>query len=101
VKASQSYALRQLEPIGNQGHRQPDQGGPKNQRTNPLVVWPRLPDQVAEACRKHYHGNVSALVEQYPRECDVLDAEQMLAESRAVVDGGRTPHQVQREGQRN
>jgi hypothetical protein len=53
------------------------------------VVRPRLPDEVTEACRKHHHGDVNALIEQYPRECNVLDAEQVPAESRAVVDRRR------------
>lgn len=56
-----------FEPIGNQGHRQPDQDGPEDKRANPFVIRPRLPDQVAKACCKHHHGNVNALVEQYSR----------------------------------
>jgi hypothetical protein len=46
---------------------EPDKGSSEDQCTNPLLVWPRLPDQVAEARREHQEGDVHALVEQYPR----------------------------------
>jgi hypothetical protein len=61
-----------FESVGNQRRRQPDDHGSKGQRSDPLTLRARLPDQMPQARRKHHHRDKKALIHQDSCECTFL-----------------------------